>query len=133
MAEDQSPEALVFHGTRPDMAIRVKPTLDALYEAMNAIGITPEARKKRFLDVHALRHTFVTCMRGQVPDFRLQRATGHRSTEMLERYTAAASQPEDFIQLRAAQDTLFPSPGAPAVQGLVDRLEGEVNVGTCLS
>jgi integrase len=114
-AVDQSPEALVFNGLRLATAIRVNPTLDALYEAMNAIGITPEERKKRFLDVHALRHTFVTCMRGQVPDSRLQRATGHRSTEMLERYTAAASQPEDFIQLRAAQDALFLPAGPLAV------------------
>ena len=106
-AVDQSPEALIFHGDKPDMAIRVKPTLTALYEAMSAIGITAEERKKRFLDMHALRHTFVTCMRGQVPDSRLQQATGHRSTEMLERYTAAASEPEDFVQLRAAQEALF--------------------------
>jgi integrase len=113
-AEDQSFEALVFHGAKPDTAIRVKPTLDALYEAMTAIGIPPEERKKRYLDMHALRHTFVTCMRGQVPDSRLQRATGHRSTEMLERYTASASDPEDFIQLRAAQDALFLQPESSA-------------------
>jgi integrase len=112
-AQDQSPEALIFHGTRPDLVMRVKPTLDALYGAMNAIGITAEERKKRYLDVHALRHTFVTCMRGQVPDSRLQRATGHRSTEMLERYTATVSGPEDFVQLRAAQNALFSSVELP--------------------
>ncbi len=109
-AEDDSPQALIFHGTKPCTAIPVKPTLDELYEALTAIGISPEERKKRFLDMHALRHTFVTCMRGQVPDSRLQRATGHRSIEMLERYTATASAPEDFVQLRVAQEALF-SPG----------------------
>jgi integrase len=118
-AADQSSEALVFSGRKPGTAVRVKPTLDALYAAMNAIGITPEERKKRFLDMHALRHTFVTCMRGQVPDSRLQRATGHRSTEMLERYTATSSEPEDFVQLRAAQDALFFPSGTPAAAVLV--------------
>ena len=42
--------------------------------------------KNRFLDVHALRHTYNTPMRDLIEDEKLRAFTGHRSVKMSENY-----------------------------------------------
>jgi integrase len=84
----QNPGDFVFWGDlnreRPmsDTVIRRR-----LYYALNCIGITEEERNIRGLDFHSWRHVFNTMHRGRIPDYKLQRVTGHRTQQMTERYT----------------------------------------------
>jgi integrase len=85
-------EQLLFPGVDPSRPVDNKKLLDSLRGALAEIGIPPaeQARTRRFLDMHALRHTYVTRLRaGDVPDWQIQRAAGHRSVTMTDRYTHA--------------------------------------------
>jgi integrase len=64
------------------------------------IGITKEARETRNLCMHGLRHLFVTLSRSAgLPDYVVMRLAGHRSPEMMERY----SHGEKIVDFQAAR------------------------------
>jgi len=99
------PEALLF-STAEGGPADVHDTLVSLYLALEAIGIDEAERRRRFLDMHALRHSFVSLFRGRVSDSKLQAATGHKSLVMLEHYTGSPTA-ADLEELRSAQDRAF--------------------------
>jgi len=73
--------------------------VNALRKAMRTAEIKYEGR---YLDVHALRHTYNTHMRGLVEETKLMAFTGHRSTKMVEHYDqkAIAERYSRFADLR---------------------------------
>lgn len=78
-------------------------TIGALRAALEAIGIPREEQKRvnRFLDFHALRHTYITRLRAEgVPDWQIQSAAGHKSISMTDRYTHGRG--KDFEAIRSA-------------------------------
>ncbi len=67
---------------------------------MTGIGITLEEQKERNLTLHGMRHTFVTLARmAGIPDIIIQSLAGHKSAEMMNRYSHAA-QVIDFEETR---------------------------------
>ncbi len=95
-------EALLFPGPDPYRPIAQASIVPAVREALEAIGIPKEeqAPSRRYLDLHSLRHTSITRLRaGDVPGWRLQRAAGHRSGLMTDKYTHARAE-----DLRAAAE-----------------------------
>jgi integrase len=80
--------------------------VNALRKAMKTAEIN---YKGRYLDVHALRHTYNTHMRELIEDVKLQQFTGHRSAKMTENYDqkAIAERYSRFQDLREKVD-LFP-------------------------
>jgi integrase len=85
----KDPEDFVFY-----TPVRELPYIDntsvnrALYNQMNAIGISEPERKKRNIVFHSLRHSFNTIMRNQgIPDFIIQAYMGHSSPVMTDNYT----------------------------------------------
>jgi integrase len=103
------PEHLLFHGPNSGRPVDPHPAVQALRDALEAIGIgrTEQARSNRFLDLHSLRHTYVTRLRaGDVPDWQLERAAGHRSAGMTRRYTHAKG--EDLTAVAGARILPFP-------------------------
>ncbi len=67
---------------------------------LESIGITKEQQKERNLTFHGMRHTFVTLARmAGLPDITVQALAGHKSAEMMNRYSHAA-QVIDFSEAR---------------------------------
>jgi integrase len=67
---------------------------------LEAIGITKEQQKERNLTFHGMRHTFVTLARmAGLPDITVQALAGHKSAEMMNRYSHA-NQVIDFNEAR---------------------------------
>ena len=63
-------------------------------------GISSEEQKQRNLTFHGLRHTFVTMARmAGLPDITVQALAGHKSAEMMNRYSHAG-QVIDFADAR---------------------------------
>lgn len=77
----------------------------ALYEAMKRSGINESARKERNLTFHSWRHFFNSVCRGSVSDAKLRLVTGHRTSEMTERYTHPVE--GDLAEIRAIQERLL--------------------------
>ncbi len=63
--------------------IASEPLLKALKRGMDTVGIDHHTR---YLDVHSLRHTYNSQMRGILDDNTLRAFTGHRTLKMLEHY-----------------------------------------------
>lgn len=58
------------------------------YEMLSEIGIDTEARNKRYLTLHGLRHLFITLSRANgIPDYLVMKMAGHKSIQMTERYS----------------------------------------------
>lgn len=86
------PDDLLFPSTVPGQPMDAKPNVAALHSALEKIGIAREEQgpSRRFLDIHSLRHTYISRLRaGDVPDWQIQRTAGHRSLEMTDNYTHA--------------------------------------------
>ena len=83
----KEPESLVFHGRDGSCPICHKDILEALYAALQRIGISGEQRERRNVTFHSWRHLFNSLCRSRIPDYKLQRLTGHRTQEMTEHYT----------------------------------------------
>jgi integrase len=65
-----------------------------------AIGIDDTKRRRRNLNLHALRHSFITLARSiGMPDVSVMALSGHKSPEMLTRYSHGA-QVLDFVAAR---------------------------------
>jgi integrase len=103
-AHELEQDALLFPGEDPSRPVHHKPVMQALRDALSAIGISEaeQSRERRFLDFHALRHTYITRLRsGDVPDWQIQRAAGHRSLAMTDHYTHASG--SDLHDVAAAR------------------------------
>ncbi len=60
----------------------------AFYKALNNIGITEQERKRRNITFHAWRHVFTTeCVKSNMHPEKIRVLTGHKTPEMLSRYT----------------------------------------------
>jgi integrase len=82
------PSSLIFYGDNLDSPIGRNWIEKRLYEALARIGITDVERRERNLTFHSHRHTLNTILRSQgVPDCKVQKITGHRSTAMSTHYT----------------------------------------------
>jgi integrase len=102
----KEPMDFVFWGEQG----RRKPMSDSvirerLYYALSCIGVSEEERIERDLSYHTWRHTFNSLMRGRIHDSKLQRLTGHRTQEMVERYTHYRI--EDYRDVLEIQEEYF--------------------------
>lgn len=81
---------LVFWSTKTkDAPIASSYVRDGYYEALDAIGIKEEERKRRNIDFHSLRHYFNSMMRGNLDEADLRSVVGHQSVRMTDHYTHA--------------------------------------------
>jgi integrase len=81
---------------------------------LSAIGIDEAERKRRNLNLHALRHSFITLARSLgMPDVSVMALSGHKSPEMLTRYSHGA-QVLDFV---TARESLERAVSGKAVSG----------------
>ena len=95
-----SPSYVVFNEDRPDAPIEQNTLARGFRRMLVKIGITKEARETRNLCMHGLRHLFVTLSRSAgLPDYVVMRLAGHRSPEMMERY----SHGEKIVDFQAAR------------------------------
>lgn len=77
-----------FSSSKPGLPITGHAILDGLYRMLEAIGIGAEERKRRNINLHAMRHTFITLARNLgMPDVSVMALSGHKSPEMLTRYS----------------------------------------------
>lgn len=83
----KEPESLVFYGRDAQTPIGHKEILQTFYTALDGIGISGEERARRNVTFHSWRHLFNSLCRSRIPDYKLQRLTGHRTQEMTEHYT----------------------------------------------
>jgi len=89
-------------GERPATGNRV---LDALYRAIEAIGISQEERERRNVKFHSWRAFANTYMIGRgIAGAKVRELTRHKSVAMTEHYTSF--NPEDFKDIAAAQESL---------------------------
>jgi integrase len=102
--EHKEPKTLVFSedGRTPFTPASI---LLTLYQAFERIKITPEDRERRNITFHSWRHWFNSMLREKVPDYKLQKLTGHRTQEMTEHYTHLRL--DDFQDVRALQEDFF--------------------------
>ena len=77
----------VFYSIKPDKPMDQREFTEALYSALEKIGITETQRKERGLDFHAWRHTFNSLLIDRrIPLQAVQSVTGHLTPEMTQRY-----------------------------------------------
>jgi len=100
----QEPGAFVFAGPN-GKPIEQKAILRNLHAALAEIEISDEERTARNLTFHSHRHTFNSLCRGRIPDYKLQKLTGHRSDAMTEAYTHVRL--SDFGDVVALQEATF--------------------------
>jgi integrase/recombinase XerD len=98
-----APDDFVFFSTqRPGAPMTGQALLDGFIRMLRAIGIDEAERRRRNLNLHALRHSFITLARTLgMPDVSVMALSGHKSPEMLTRYSHGA-QVLDFAASRAA-------------------------------
>ena len=79
--------------------------LDALYSAMEKIGISKESSQEKGLCFHSWRRFNNTYLRARnVPDVKIRAQTGHVTEEMTDHYTDFRI--EDFSEVAKAQNSL---------------------------
>lgn len=88
----QGDDDFVFFSTSKSKSpITGRTLLDGLHRMLKAIGIDEEERKRRNLNLHAMRHSFITLARNLgMPDISVMALSGHKSPEMLTRYSHGA-------------------------------------------
>ncbi len=101
VAPRQGDDDFVFFSTsKPKSPITGRALLDGLYRMLEAIGIDKEQRIKRNINLHAMRHSFITLARNLgMPDISVMALSGHKSPEMLGRYSHG-NQTIDFQLVR---------------------------------
>jgi len=83
---------------------------------LDSIGIDADAKARRNLTFHGLRHSYVSLTRGTgLPDWVVQRLAGHRTASMMERYSHEANV-IDFAKTRSIIDDAI---GFPKASGSV--------------
>lgn len=99
---DKSPEALLFCGTNENKAIDHKTINKAFFNALGKTGFELETHNLSF---HSWRHSFNTLMRGNIPEDKLRKITGHKSEKMSDHYTHYDM--DSFEDVRQEQNKLF--------------------------
>lgn len=97
-------EGVLSAGQIPTRPKEREADLEALRAALVKIGIPEkeQARNRRFLDLHALRHTYITRLRaGDVPDWQIMAVAGHKSLKMTDHYTHGKG--SDYTEVAAAK------------------------------
>jgi integrase/recombinase XerD len=80
-----------FSLQRRGMPLTGRAFLDGFRRMLCAIGIDEDERRRRNLNLHALRHSFITLARSLgMPDVSVMALSGHKSPEMLTRYSHGA-------------------------------------------
>jgi integrase len=97
----------VFFGKKEGKPIDHKVINDALYNALNKIGIDSAARIRLNITFHSFRHTFVSLMRNNIEDSQLQQFTGHKSEEMIDHYMHFSM--ENLSEVIPVQEKIFSS------------------------
>jgi integrase len=82
-------DAFVLYHVEADRPIAASTIARGFAQIMSAIGIDAAERQRRHLTYHGLRHTFISLARTVMPDFAAMMLAGHRSPEMLTRYSHA--------------------------------------------
>jgi integrase len=104
------PATLIFYGESLNTPIGRNWIEKRLYEALACIGIDERSRRERNLTFHSHRHTLNTMLRSRgVPDSKVQRITGHKSTAMSNHYTHFRA--SDFSEVTQLQRRLMESEG----------------------
>ncbi len=96
---------LVFAGEARGKPVRKEELEAHFYAALEAIGINDEARRRRVLVWHSLRHTFYSIMKGRIDSAKLMKVVGHRQESTNLQYTHAL--PRDLEEVRALQEDLI--------------------------
>lgn len=91
----------IYNERTPSKPIPVATLERGFRRVLEEIGINAEERKKRNLVFHGLRHAYVSfCRASGLPDYIVQRLSGHRSSAMLENYSHADRRIVDFTAAR---------------------------------
>ena len=102
-------DRFVFYGMKPDKPMNQREATEALFAALEEIGIDEKMRKERGLDFHAWRHTFNSLLVDRrVPLQAVQSVTGHLTDEMTQRYYHLGGESGDGI--RQISESLFLEP-----------------------
>jgi len=81
---------VIFNEKHKDKPIEEKSIIRGYHRMLDGIKIGKEVRRERNICFHSLRHTFVSLSRASgIPDFVVQRLAGHKSAQMMERYSHA--------------------------------------------
>jgi integrase len=102
LAPQNGEDDFVFFSTcKPKSPITGRALLDGLHRMLEAIGIDEKERTRRNLNLHAMRHSFITLARTLgMPDISVMALSGHKSPEMLTRYSHG-NQTLDFQVVRS--------------------------------
>ena len=98
-------ESFVFYGADPYTPIDHKTMAQGLYDALAAIEIDEDERRKRNITFHSWRNFFNTVCRNRIPDYKLRLLTGHRTEAMTEHYTHVSL--ADFDDVLKLQEEVF--------------------------
>lgn len=78
----------------------------AFYKAMDKIGISEAERKKRGITFHSWRHKFTTdCVLSNMHPEKIMTFAGHKSREMLARYTDLDNEKDIASQINGIQSS----------------------------
>jgi len=107
----EADDVVFFSLQRKGKPLTGQSLLNGFRRMLNAIGIDEEERKRRNLNLHSLRHSFITLARSLgMPDVSVMALSGHKSPEMLTRYSHGAQ----VLDFDAARESL-----ERAIQGKV--------------
>jgi integrase len=99
-------ERFLFSVPGTDVPIGNKQISNALYRAMDMIGISEDKRIERNITFHSWRYFLNTKMRlARIPDSKIRLVTGHKSGEMTNHYTKYRA--EDFRDVAEVQNTFM--------------------------
>lgn len=96
------PTGFLIYGTQSDKPLDTRALERGFYKALEAIGITEQARIDRNLSFHSLRHWANSMLRGSISDTKLRLLTGHSTEAMTNRYDHATE--SDLSELAIAQE-----------------------------
>ena len=99
---DENDFIFSFDGKKPMNEGRARA---AFYKAMEKIGISEKERVERGITFHSWRHKFTTdCVKSNMHPEKIMALTGHKSAEMLLRYTDLDAEKDLAQQIKEIQD-----------------------------
>ena len=100
---DENDFIFSFDGKKPMNEGRARA---AFYKAMEKIGISEAERKRRGITFHSWRHKFTTdCVKSNMHPEKIMALTGHKSAEMLLRYTDLNAEKDLSDQIQEIQES----------------------------
>lgn len=100
---DENDFIFSFDGKKPMNEGRARA---AFYKAMEKIGISEDERKRRGITFHSWRHKFTTdCVKSNMHPEKIMALTGHKSAEMLLRYTDLNAEKDLSDQIQEIQES----------------------------